>query len=216
MATYAIIQTGGKQYQVSPGDVLDVERLEAEVGATVDFADIRMIGGGGDVMLGAPQVAGAHVMAEVQDQRKGPKLIVFKYKAKKHYRKKTGHRQQYTRLVINEIIADGKVLAKIEERWPGAKRDASSAVAVAEAPEAVEEDVVAAGEATTAEPEVTATEPEAPGEATAAEPEAAATEPDATEEPASEETGSAEQAAEEAPVEAPREPEGQETRRDGT
>ena len=187
MATYAIVQTGGKQYQVSPGDVIDVERLEAEEGATVELADIRMIGGG-DLMLGTPQVAGAHVVAEVQEQRKGPKLIVFKYKAKKHYRKKTGHRQQYTRLIINEIVVDGRVLAKVEERPPRAKGKAPPSPAIAEAPDAVE-----------AEEEVTVAEPEATAEeATVAVPEATADE------------------AEEAPVEAPPEPEEQETRRDGT
>ena len=192
MVTYAIVQTGGKQYQVTPGDVIDVERLEAEVGATVELGDVRMISGAGDLMLGVPQVAGAHVVAEVQEQRKGPKLIVFKYKAKKHYRKKTGHRQQYTRLVISEIIVDGRVLAKVEERPPRARREAPSPAAIAEAPDAPEEDMEAA-------------------EAAVAEPEAAA------DEPASEETEATEHdEAEEAPVEAPPEPEDQETRRDGT
>ena len=140
-------------------------------------------------------------MAEVQEQRKGPKLIVFKYKAKKHYRKKTGHRQQYTRLIINEIVVDGRVLAKVEERPPRAKGKAPPSPAIAEAPDAVE-----------AEEEVTVAEPEATAEeATVAEPEATAEEATVAETEATERDE-----AEEAPVEAPPEPEEQETRRDGT
>ncbi len=115
MTTYAVVQTGGKQYQVSPGDIIDVEMLDADEGATVHLENVLMIAGGAELLLGSPQVPNAHVVAQVQEQRKGPKLIVFKYKAKKHYRKKNGHRQRYTRLLIGEIVTEGQAPAEADE-----------------------------------------------------------------------------------------------------
>lgn len=109
MTTYAVIQTGGKQYRVQPGDVIDVERLDAEVGSVVELADVRMVNGEGGLLVGTPQVAGARVLAAVQEQVKGPKIYVAKFKAKTHYRKRTGHRQRYTRLHIDQIVTEGAV-----------------------------------------------------------------------------------------------------------
>ena len=101
---YVIIQTGGKQYQVQLGDVIDVEHLSVQPGESVELNDVRMLTRDTNVLVGNPNVEGARVIAEADDQFRGPKLIVFKYKAKKRYRRKTGHRQNYTRLKIREII----------------------------------------------------------------------------------------------------------------
>ena len=98
---FAIIETGGKQYRVNVGDVLDVERLEVEEGATVELKAL-MTGEGEKIAVG-DEVA-AKVTAKVVKQLKGAKVIVYKYKAKKNVRKKQGHRQCYTRIKINEIV----------------------------------------------------------------------------------------------------------------
>ncbi|MBX6752813.1 50S ribosomal protein L21 [Thermorudis peleae] len=102
---YAIVQTGGKQYRVQAGDVLDVEKLEAEPGSEVTLEQVLLVGGEGGAQVGRPYVPGARVIAEVVDQIKGPKLIVFKMKPKTRYRRKNGHRQRLTRLKIKEIQA---------------------------------------------------------------------------------------------------------------
>lgn len=102
---YAVVQTGGKQYRVAVGDTIDVERLDAEPGDEVALDRVLMVVRDGEVLVGRPVVEGAKVVAEVVDQVKGPKLIVFKMKPKKRYRRKTGHRQKLTRLTIKEIVA---------------------------------------------------------------------------------------------------------------
>lgn len=107
MTSYAIIQTGGKQYQVKSGDVLDVEKLEAEVGTRIELADVRLVSEDSGLSVGTPTVEGALVTAEVEDQFRGPKIIIFKYKNKTHYRKKNGHRQSYTRIRIQDILTGG-------------------------------------------------------------------------------------------------------------
>ena len=93
--------TGGKQYRVSAGDKIRVEKLNAEAGSTVSLDKVLVVGGEGETMVGAPYVAGACVEAEVVENGKADKVIIFKYKAKKDYRKKQGHRQPYTELKIN-------------------------------------------------------------------------------------------------------------------
>jgi large subunit ribosomal protein L21 len=105
---YAILETGGKQYKVRPGDTLQVEKLPAEAGETVELGRVLMVAGDDSVAIGSPLVEGAKVLAEVVDQRRGPKIIVFKYKAKARYRRKTGHRQSLTTLRIKEIQGAGK------------------------------------------------------------------------------------------------------------
>ena len=101
---YAIIQTGGHQYKVAAGDVIEVEKLEAEPGSNVELGEVLMVGGGENgVQIGTPLISGAKVLATVVSQGKGPKLTVFKYKPKKRYRRKTGHRQSLTRLTIKEF-----------------------------------------------------------------------------------------------------------------
>lgn len=101
---YAIVETGGKQYKVSPGQTIDVERLPAEEGSTIELERVLLVADGDRVTVGKPTIEGAKVVAEVIGEGKGEKVIVFKYKPKVHYRRKTGHRQIYTRLAIKEIL----------------------------------------------------------------------------------------------------------------
>ena len=103
LSPYAIIVTGGKQYRVSVGDSLAVERLPAEAGTDLTIDRVLMLGGGGAPRIGTPTVAGAAVTARVEDHYRGDKLVVFKYKAKKRYRRRIGHRQSLTRLTITGI-----------------------------------------------------------------------------------------------------------------
>ena len=100
---YAIIKTGGKQYRVSPGQTLRVEKLDGNVGETVELDNVLLVGGGEGVQIGTPSVAGAAVSAEIVEQGRAKKIIVFKKKRRKGYHKKQGHRQYYTGLRITEI-----------------------------------------------------------------------------------------------------------------
>ena len=102
---YAIIKTGGKQYMVNEGDVLMVEKLDVESGAKVMFEEVLAVGNDGELNLGSPVVAGAKVEATVVENGKTKKVIVFKYKPKKDYRKKQGHRQPFTKVRIEKINA---------------------------------------------------------------------------------------------------------------
>jgi large subunit ribosomal protein L21 len=108
---YAVIRSGGKQYKVKPDQLLDVERLRVDVGAVVELPDVLMVADGDNVTVGQPRVTGARVVAEVMEHGRGPKLIVFKYKNKTRYRKKTGHRQAYTRLAIRQILIGSEPVA---------------------------------------------------------------------------------------------------------
>jgi large subunit ribosomal protein L21 len=100
---FAIIKSGGHQYRVAPGDTIDVEKVEGKVGDIVELGEVLLLGTNDGVQVGSPLVEGAKVTAKVVAQRKGEKLVVFKFKAKKRYRRKTGHRQSLTRLSITEI-----------------------------------------------------------------------------------------------------------------
>jgi len=101
---YAIIETGGKQYKVSPGQTIDVERLDVVEGNTVELDRVLLIADDDKVTVGTPIVDGAKVIATSLGEGKGKKIIVLKYKPKVRYRKKTGHRQLYTRLTIDKIV----------------------------------------------------------------------------------------------------------------
>ena len=102
---YAIVKTGGKQYKVAQGDVLFVEKLEANEGDVVTLDQVLAVAGENGLTVGAPVVEGATVTAKVVAQGKAKKVVVFKYKRKKDYRRKNGHRQPYTKIVIEKIEA---------------------------------------------------------------------------------------------------------------
>lgn len=102
---YAIIETGGKQFKVAEGDVLKVELLHAEAGETVEINKVLMVNKDGQLTVGAPYVEGAKVTLKVEENGKGKKIVVFKFKAKKNYRKKKGHRQPYTKVTVEKIEA---------------------------------------------------------------------------------------------------------------
>lgn len=102
---YAVLATGGKQYRVQEGDVIYVEKLNADVDSTVELNEVLAVGTEEGIKLGTPVVEGAKVVAKVAAQGKAKKVIVFKYKSKKDYRRKNGHRQPYTKLVIEKIEA---------------------------------------------------------------------------------------------------------------
>jgi large subunit ribosomal protein L21 len=101
---YAIVETGGKQYQVQTGQIVDVERLPADVGEEVELDHVLLVSDDNDVQIGQPTVEGAKVRATVLRQDRGRKIIVFKFKPKERYRRKAGHRQSFTRLRIDEIV----------------------------------------------------------------------------------------------------------------
>jgi large subunit ribosomal protein L21 len=102
---YAVIKTGGKQYRVSAGDSIDVEKLPHEVGEQIELDQVLLVANGNGSKIGQPLVEGAKVRATVTRQAKGRKVIVFKYRPRNRYRRKKGHRQHYTRLRIDEIVA---------------------------------------------------------------------------------------------------------------
>jgi len=102
---YAVIKTGGKQYRVSSGEQLRVELLPAEVGAAVSFDEVLMVGDGEQARVGAPLVSGAKVQATVVSHGRGEKVTIFKLRRRKHYKKSQGHRQSYTEVRIDDIVA---------------------------------------------------------------------------------------------------------------
>ena len=127
MNTYAIVQTGSKQYRVQAGDNIRVESLPVYTGEIVNIDDVLMVSSDGDVTVGTPVVSGARVRAQVTSRGRGRKITVFKYKSKVRYRRTKGHRQHYTDLRIIDISMDGESLDKVEEQ--------------AESPDEVEETV---------------------------------------------------------------------------
>lgn len=136
---FAIVQSGGKQYRVAEGDVVRLESLAAEPGDTVDLPVMML--GGDSVQVGTPLVSGASVKAEVLDHGRGEKLYIYKFKAKSNYRRKNGHRQDYTEVRITEIAGEGskakKKKAEAEPKAAEAKAEESKAEATkAEAAEA--------------------------------------------------------------------------------
>ena len=130
---FAVIRTGGKQYKVAPNDVIAVEKLAGEPGATVELAEVLMVGDGASVSTGTPLLAGASVSATLVEQRRADKIIVFKKKRRHNYRRKKGHRQYQTVLRITGINATPGAP-------PGAPPEAAPAAARAEAPAAAREE----------------------------------------------------------------------------
>lgn len=123
---YAVVRIGGKQYQVEVGEPLVTDHLNLNVGDKVEFDEVLLLGDGNNILVGQPVVSGALVRAEVVEQFRGKKIIVFKYKPKQRYRRKKGHRQQYTRLMVSGIVN------------PSQKRSRSRKADQAEAEEAAE------------------------------------------------------------------------------
>ncbi|HET9921494.1 MAG TPA: 50S ribosomal protein L21 [Ktedonobacteraceae bacterium] len=107
---FAVIKSGGRQYKVSVGERLEVNRLVVEAGEQVSFDEVLLISDANGTMVGNPLVANAVVLATADAQARGKKVIVFKYKSKKRYRHRRGHRQEITLLTIDDIVADGKSL----------------------------------------------------------------------------------------------------------
>ncbi|MBI2864194.1 MAG: 50S ribosomal protein L21 [Chloroflexi bacterium] len=101
---YAIVQTGGKQFRVSVGQVIDVEHLPVQIGDTVELDRVLLVAGEGQVKVGQPVVEGAKIVAQVVRQGRAPKIVVFKYKPKTRYRRTQGHRQLFTSLAIKKIL----------------------------------------------------------------------------------------------------------------
>ena len=102
---YAVVTTGGRQYRVSPGDTIDVEKLTGAVGDTVALTHVQLVGQGAEVTIGAPVVAGVRVEAQITAQKRGKKIIIFKHRRRKGYRRKQGHRQSLTSLKITAIYS---------------------------------------------------------------------------------------------------------------
>jgi len=108
---YAIVETGGKQYKVAPGQKIDIDRLSVAEGEDIELSKVLLIADGEDTIVGTPNIDGAKVVATYLGERKGDKVIVFKYKPKVRYRRKKGHRQLYARLEIKQIVKPGEAVA---------------------------------------------------------------------------------------------------------
>lgn len=136
--TYAIIETGGKQYRVAPGDILDVDRVKsAHPGETIQLDRVLMLSVDSTVTVGKPTVVGARVTAKIESEPLGEKIIVLKYKRKVRYRRKTGHRHHYSRLSIQEIqTAGGQKFIATPWVKPAPQADATAEEDVAEKPAA--------------------------------------------------------------------------------
>jgi large subunit ribosomal protein L21 len=140
---FAVIKTGGKQYRVAADQRLQVEKLPGEVGDSVTFSDVLMLGADGEAKIGAPLVSGASVLAEIVEHGRGRKIIVFKKRRRQNSRRKNGHRQDYTLVRITDILAEGgakkparKAKESAAEAAPAA--EAAAAPEAGEAPEATE------------------------------------------------------------------------------
>ena len=129
---FAVIKTGGKQYRVATDDVLQVEKIAGNPGDVVEFGEVLVVGGD-TPLLGTPTVAGALVAGEVLEQGRGPKVIAFKKRRRKNSRRKRGHRQEFTRVRITEILTDGK---KPSQTPPPRAKKPRPPKPAAEAPEA--------------------------------------------------------------------------------
>ncbi len=154
---YAIVETGGKQYRVKPGDTVAVEKLSGEPGDTVDLGRVLLIAGNGEnePRIGSPGISGAVVRAEVAAHFRGEKIIIFRYKSKVRYRRKTGHRQSLTRLRITDILLDGASSQHTPEPYIPALGEA----AISGASEPIVTEPVQQAEAPALNPHTTETQP---------------------------------------------------------
>jgi large subunit ribosomal protein L21 len=110
---FAVIRTGGKQYRVAANDVIEIEKIAGKPGDIIELSEVILLGGDGGPKTGSPTIAGALVAAEVIEHKRGDKIVVFKKKRRKNYRRKKGHRQALTALRITEILTDGKKPSKV-------------------------------------------------------------------------------------------------------
>ena len=132
---YAVIKTGGKQYKVAANDKILIEKLDGEAGDQIQFHDVFMVVNGADVQVGAPTVSGATVVGEIEKQARGPRLIIFKKRRRKHYRRRNGHRQDLTSVMITEILTGGvKPAAKAKAEKPVVEAPAQAAAPKVAAP----------------------------------------------------------------------------------
>jgi large subunit ribosomal protein L21 len=131
---FAVFKTGGKQYRVAAEDVIKVGKVKGEPGEILEFGEVLVVGGD-NLSLGAPTVTGATVAAEVLEQARGPKIIAFKKRRRKNSRRKIGHRQEFTLLLITEILTDGKKPSKQAQPRPKRAPAAPEAAAATEAAE---------------------------------------------------------------------------------
>jgi len=120
---FAVIRTGGKQYRVAPNDIIEIEKIAGEPGDIVELGEVILLGGEGGPKTGSPTIAGALVAAEVLEQKRDDKVIVFKKKRRKGYRRTKGHRQMLTALRITEILTDGKKPSKAAAKPAPAKAE---------------------------------------------------------------------------------------------
>jgi large subunit ribosomal protein L21 len=123
---YAVIKTGGKQYRVTPGTKLKVERLVGDVGSNVVFDKVLVLADGESVEIGAPLIDGAKISATVVSHGRGDKVMIFKMRRRKHYRKTQGHRQCYTEILIDDFTGGKKAAAKVAESKPAAAEQATA------------------------------------------------------------------------------------------
>jgi large subunit ribosomal protein L21 len=124
---FAVIRTGGKQYRVAPNDIIEVEKIAGQPGDIVELAEVLLLGGDGGPKTGSPTISGALVAAEVIEQRRGDKIVVFKRKRRSTYRRTRGHRQELTALRITEILTDGKKPSKAAPRPEARKVEKAAA-----------------------------------------------------------------------------------------
>jgi large subunit ribosomal protein L21 len=124
---FAVIRTGGKQYRVAPNDIIEVEKIAGQPGDIVELVEVLLLGGDGGPKTGSPTISGALVAAEVIEQRRGDKIVVFKRKRRSTYRRKRGHRQELTALRITEILTDGKKPSKAAPRPEARKAEKAAA-----------------------------------------------------------------------------------------
>ncbi|OFX04552.1 MAG: 50S ribosomal protein L21 [Alphaproteobacteria bacterium RIFCSPHIGHO2_12_FULL_63_12] len=126
---YAVVKTGGKQYRVAKDDVLKIERLPGDEGDIITLEEVLMLGDGAVVTVGAPLVAGASVAAEIVEQARGPKIVIFKKRRRQNYRRKKGHRQLLTVVKITDILTDGAKPSakKAAAKKPAAKKETAPA-----------------------------------------------------------------------------------------
>ncbi len=133
---YAVVKTGGKQYRVSKDDIMHVERLEGDAGDIVTLPEVLMIGDGGNVQVGEPTISGASVAAEIVEQGRARKIIIFKKRRRQNYRRKKGHRQHFTMLKVTDILTDGAKPKKAVKKAAPKKEEPKAEAAPAKAAKA--------------------------------------------------------------------------------